>query len=414
MKISNNEIISNILFFFLFQQIWSPILIFGIINEIFVLISKLIAFVLILELLAKAPNNLSILKLTSLVGIIYLSLLVSTIHGGGDIRRWFSMTYCPLGLTALFTMNFSSIKKAQSFIKAISSLMMCVCFCEFLFVLIYPLGMNVGQGTNMYFLGGENYVGFPLLVGLFIIICDHIINGVSIKRLYAYIFMQSTTVLIIFSGGNLTGTFVAVMLLLPYMRIITKFSTIRLIVSLMLIFIFLIIFNNLQNIITNPIVRYIVEDQLGKDLTLTHRTVIWDQVIYKFFMKPIWGYGMQDTYNLFTIPVGNTFKTFSAHNQLLQSLYEGGILLFLAFTPLFMVVNKLIKSSLTKHYFNAIIIGLLVMYMSEASGIIFLIIIMSLGYCIGTYHKIHMAEYLKSHHAKRYIQDKYNYIIEKF
>lgn len=182
----------------------------------------------------------------------------------------------------------------------------------------------------------------------------------------------------------------------------------------MLIFIFLIIFNNLQNIITNPIVRYIVEDQLGKDLTLTHRTVIWDQVIYKFFMKPIWGYGMQDTYNLFTIPVGNTFKTFSAHNQLLQSLYEGGILLFLAFTPLFMVVNKLIKSSLTKHYFNAIIIGLLVMYMSEASGIIFLIIIMSLGYCIGTYHKIHMAEYLKSHHAKRYIQDKYNYIIEKF
>ena len=51
----------------------------------------------------------------------------------------------------------------------------------------------------------------------------------------------------------------------------------------------------------------------------------------------------------------------SAHNQILQSLYETGILFFVSLVPLFNELNKSLKSSVPFFSF-------LVMYMAEAPG----------------------------------------------
>ena len=60
----------------------------------------------------------------------------------------------------------------------------------------------------------------------------------------------------------------------------------------------------------------------------------------------------------------------SAHNQILQSLYETGILFFVSLVPLFNELNKSLKSSVP--FFSLIVKGsifsFLVMYMAEDPG----------------------------------------------
>lgn len=385
MKVSRHKFESAIIFFLLFQQLWSPLIICGIINDILVFISKIVSLITIAKCLALSVSKRSLLKLPILVGIVYCSLLLSTILGGGDIRRWASMFYYPVGLSALFSINLCYGTKQKSFIQAISSLMMIICLMEFLFVVFFPLGLNTGKFERTYFLGGENMVGFTLMIGLIIVLCDKFVNNTSPSRVYVYLSMQCLTIGIIFSGGNFVGTIITVILLFAGRKLLKKISTEKLILSVALIFIYLIVLNNLTNLITHPFVRYIIEDNLGKDLTLTHRTIIWDQVIYGFYKHPFWGHGIRETVNLFTIPTGNIVQTFSAHNQWLQSMYEGGVFFYLMLIPLLHRVSCLLKHTEVLLYFNATIIGLMTMYMTEAPGVIYLIVLLSLGYSVGYY-----------------------------
>lgn len=85
-------------------------------------------------------------------------------------------------------------------------------------------------------------------------------------------------------------------------------------------------------ILESPLVSYVIEDLLGKNLTLTNRTLIWGMVVDGFLNSPIIGNGVRETTSLFYISEQYTKGYMSAHNQILQSLYETGILfLYLLF-----------------------------------------------------------------------------------
>lgn len=89
-----------------------------------------------------------------------------------------------------------------------------------------------------------------------------------------------------------------------------------------------------------------------------------------FLNSPIIGNGVRETTSLFYISEQYTKGYMSAHNQILQSLYETGILFFVSLVPLFNELNKSLKSSVP--FFSLIVKGsifsFLVMYMAEAPG----------------------------------------------
>ena len=79
------------------------------------------------------------------------------------------------------------------------------------------------------------------------------------------------------------------------------------------------------NIVNSPLMQFIVVNILGKSMTLTTRTDIWDKVIPKVKESPFTGYGII-TSQVYTDITGNKYAT-SAHNMTLQILMTGGLIL---------------------------------------------------------------------------------------
>lgn len=76
----------------------------------------------------------------------------------------------------------------------------------------------------------------------------------------------------------------------------------------------------LQN---NELASWIIKDVLGKDMTFTGRTYMWDAALRVIQQSPIWGYGFVDTdwfmKNMSSLAIG-------AHNYILNTMVYGGII----------------------------------------------------------------------------------------
>lgn len=74
----------------------------------------------------------------------------------------------------------------------------------------------------------------------------------------------------------------------------------------------------------NELARWFIVDVLGKDMTFTYRTHMWDSALRVFFNSPIWGYGFVDS-DWFRAHMTN--RAIGAHNYILNTMVYGGILL---------------------------------------------------------------------------------------
>ena len=261
-----------------------------------------------------------------------------------------------------------------NFIGAISTFYTSLALMNLFFLLFVPslFSSQTFGGGEMYFLGGENLIGYPLLMGLFFTSLKWYLSNNS-KSLVFYLSIYSITIFTIFSGSNVIGFLCALFLLVPnpLRKIVLSLSLNKLSLIFAVSFTVIIIFDNLMNILELPAITYIIEDVLGKNVTLTNRTIIWSIVLLGFFESPIFGHGIADTVDLFYISERWSEGYFSAHNQILQSLYEGGILLFLSFIPIIWWLSNALKQcdSPISNIFKATFCALLVMFMGEAAGL---------------------------------------------
>ena len=75
--------------------------------------------------------------------------------------------------------------------------------------------------------------------------------------------------------------------------------------------------------------RWLIVDALGKDLTLTTRTLIWDNAFIEILKSPIIGKGQMGGANIADI-LGYSAAT-HCHNEILQVLLLGGVILLTVF-----------------------------------------------------------------------------------
>ena len=128
-----------------------------------------------------------------------------------------------------------------------------------------------------------------------------------------------------------------------------------------IILFFLIIIFRMQDIFSWLIVKF-----LGKDLTFSNRTVIWDRTIELIRKKPILGYGIENT-EIFKLKMGNQAFT-HAHNTFLNVIYSGGFVTFSFFFLMLKRISKLMNEITNKYsdYFKITFFSLLVMCLVEA------------------------------------------------
>lgn len=114
----------------------------------------------------------------------------------------------------------------------------------------------------------------------------------------------------------------------------------------------------------------------GKTADFSFRTSLWDRAIFAISQKPILGWGEQsaNTKHIFY----SAANVVSAHNQLLEILYVGGvILLFLYFVICFKIAKKTFRERESKivQIASGLFCALIVAYIAEAytDSLIFMI-----------------------------------------
>lgn len=166
-------------------------------------------------------------------------------------------------------------------------------------------------------------------------------------------------------------------------------------VLLIIVFLFEILVcfagNGLHN---NGFAQWLVVDVLGKDLTFTFRTYMWDSAVQIISKSPFWGYGFVDG-EWFVANMSS--RAIGPHNMMLYVLILGGIFGFALYLAMMFISIKRVFS-ITDRYSNCIyasIVVLCVMMLMEYYPLQFIIYLFVLAYYYPDYHLQRSADRLR-------------------
>lgn len=325
-------------------------------------------------------NSLNYMFFLILIYAIYA--IFTTYVNQGSLRAGIGHMYPNLAMYALINLSCCSQYSTEKFLKTISNTYILLSTINLLFIIILPKLF----GEHRFFLGLENHIGFMLILGELFVYLDCEASGKK-KKLFLYHIICSVSLILIFSGSNIIGMLIiAVYFIFPKVR---KFIKNRPIIWFYGLYIFVwinVVFMTNYGLLTWTPVRFVIENILGKNITFSGRMYIWETavpiVIEKFWI----GHGITSSPNHFYVykllmGEGIFTATFSAHNQVLQSMYEIGFIGVLIIAVMIFVseynISK-IKNKNVSGIFRIIIIALLVMLMSEAVGWATVIVTLSL------------------------------------
>ena len=368
-RLEFNTVVIALILFTLFR-FCSPIFINGThLAPFYTLISKTvtaIAIVWYIVLFRKASVPFLIL-----VSFYIVRLNVTLWYAPQNLMRVFMSAYPIIGLVCISEIMLK--RNARLFVKSFSGILKILCTVNALQSLLLP-----NLFYQKYILGGENQIVFSYIIS---IVMEKACCRRSQKNFNGYLVLLSLSIIRIFSAGNLLGwtVFLAICF---YYRKPRKLKSITLFWGYCVSWI-LIVIVRIQNIFA-----WLIVGILHKNLTLTNRTVIWDNALGSIKERPLFGYGVQNTVNLFYTyivrqgkPTVNTW--FSAHNQVVQTLYESGIVSMIPVILLCIIVFKRLDKNKNSKMFPIMvagIIGLSVSIMAEAPGWDSIFILLILAY----------------------------------
>lgn len=335
------------------------------INNIYTLISKFIFIVLLGIVLLKKNFTKEEIGYVALIFSYFLILTLITIFNNADTRRLVMQIYPILGTLFLFNLNKN---KLVILVKSYTLLFFILVLINFMDMVLNK-DLSSEYSTNYFLLGGKNGLAVIFSVGMGFIkytreLCKNFFWKVA-DRIYFLLILISA----ILTKSGTTIISIGILFFIYNSKFLKrKITPIKFIVCYSLFWLGIVFFN------IQYYFRYIIVDLLHKDITFTHRTLIWHIVLEKIKNKLYFGYGIPESHSIFKViyPFGNGTRTgiFSAHNQILQDLYEGGIVLFALFCLIYIIStisrtkNKLEKE---KYIFFSIII-IFIAYFAEALG----------------------------------------------
>lgn len=313
---------------------------------------------------------------------VYGFLLLATLVGGGNLRRLISATYPMVALAMFVTMECASLKRTKRFVRTLTDMFVVLVALNTVLLVFFPdlFGRTGGTHGRVFLLGLENQLGYVLVTGLIIALANEHLNHEKWK-LQLYALLYAVTTVVNFSVGSIMGAMVLLVYLFPpIQRLIQKKSFMVFAGAVLVGGLILVLWG--ETILSFPPFRFIIEDILGKNITLTNRTTIWKVAMEGFAKNPILGYGFGDTVNLFTIVLRGQKVAYSAHNQFVQLLYEGGCLSMIAMIATLYLTGRVYASAVDKKFAagcKAVTLCVMVMYLTEAPGLDILFFVLIFG-----------------------------------
>lgn len=341
-------------------------------------VCTIVALVMFLLSWKKIPKSLFFA-----FGMVYSILLLSTIFHDGDVRRSLAAAYPVMGMCAFVAAECSTVQGTRRLLRTLTDLFLVLVGVNLLLMLYKQdlFGKTALNNGFIYFLGGENQIGYSLMPGFFVALMNQRVNQQRWK-LWLYSALFWITTIFNFSAGSMMGALVIlVYFLIPVIR--RAFEKWHLGVFAAMVAFFCVVLVYMSDVLVSiPPLRYVVQEVLGKNLTFSGRTDIWDVVKQALVENPIWGYGVQETGRVFKITVWREIRYVSAHNQYLQYWYEGGVFTVVALAAVLLLSGTLLKKAPDCRIAadtKAFTVGVMVMLLSEAATYDALFFILNLG-----------------------------------
>ena len=330
--VNTNKIFNNILLYLILIFCFEPKLFvkFSALNYLYVAGIILSAIFISIKyiIIKKKPNAITFILIA-----YQLSYGLQTIIAHGDILMWgyLSIVLFTLSMVIPYYIQIDKIKCLNSIVYVLCALLVVNTIISF----IFPNGII----DEIYFIGIRTRftdVVFPLVV--LTLIVDKL-NGKRIGALSVFVIILSAFTILKFKIATAyIGAFVFILCLLIFFIIIRRVK-VNSAVAFGSIIIAALILNNLlvSNVIINAF-SWLIEGVLGKSITLSGRTNIWEVAIDIVIKKPVFGYGMYENGNFIWLTEGGEYwesVPWQAHNQWLQILHDGGSFSLIIFCLLF-------------------------------------------------------------------------------
>lgn len=314
---------------------------------------------------------------TFIVITFQMLLLSSTIINGNDVK---SSIYDACSITFI-VMACDYYKNRYNLIVTAFAISFSVCvYLNFFHLITHPELWFIGEAKSLqgYLLGSNyNQMGCRLLcaVGTSIICLKY--SRWWLLNIIPVTLISIITLTIVGSMTSMTG----ILLFLLFCLIPSKELLRTGILSLICVVIMFQIFVCFQGkgIEQNDLAIYLVKDILGKDITFTNRTYLWDAAAKTFLESPIYGFGSVDKDWYYS---HMTSLAFGTHNYIWSILITGGIILLSLFSYIcFVSFSKLFNTS-DKYalFIYAMIAVLFLMMTMETYPSFFIFYLLSFGY----------------------------------
>jgi|GEM_PF-6854193 len=349
-----------------------------IVHQIYIFTKVLFAVLIFIQYLYKRKIN------TYIIGIIlyFLLKLLITIY----YNPAYSFTYLftvIIQLALILFIDMAICEEPESILHALTILLGTLVIVNFILLLVFPNGIYVDAPLERiprpgHLLGMDNQLALILIpvATISVIYSQYKYNRIKPFALIIMCIITST-IFITWSATAVVSIFIFICLFI-IANISRRYALLtfkQLALSYIIIWFFVVVFQQME------LFQEFIENYFGKNATLSNRIYLWE-IAFKKVGQSLWfGYGNIASGRL--VPFYNT--TYEAHNVILQTLLESGIIGFLFLCALICLVGRKLqryrKHSLTKY----IIIGIfsvLITFLTESYSTMYLFILLTIGYHI--------------------------------
>ncbi len=297
--------------------------IFGFLQPVsyLVLFMTLLFFLVMVLLFCRTPK----MSLFDFACTMFFTLLLSfTIVNGTDIKD--CIYICAGVLLTILMFNYFR-NNLKLIILSMGITFSLLAYANIALMLMFPDWIFMTDEWDSYLLGGNyNSIGIRLITAIIVnYVCVRYYRKWILNLILLIIISIGTLILV----GSMTATTGVILFTLTCFIPSVRLQKIAFITF----FIFYVLFQigvcfQGEGLQDNPLAVYFIQDILGKNLTFTNRTVLWDAAARMFWQSPVIGYGFVDTdwYNahMASFAIG-------PHNYIYSILLNGGIILILVF-----------------------------------------------------------------------------------
>lgn len=301
-----------------------------------------IKLLLMMYIIFKISTNYKGLGLGTIVlGLYLFTFVLTTIINNGNVSKSLSAVLPQFCFFAYADLMLH--KKTRLYINTVSSFLATYIVINALMLLIFPVGIGaylpgydyLRVDSRMSWLGLDNgYIKYFLIA---FVVFFFSYKDRPFKRNMLYMCMLAS-MLFVWSGTGVIG--LSIMMVYVYLvnrGKLAKSVNYWLCLILGVIAFFSIVIFRIAEYFSDFIINV-----LGKDITFTGRTILWDQALLLIAKRPVCGYGVYD-YDLLVSAANG--QAYSAHDTVLQLMLMGGLISLIGFFIVVIVAGVQIEKN---------------------------------------------------------------------